>query len=86
MKEYKIIKKLSSFNLKEPLKEIYCYQDFNKKKFNVYYNDEIKFPLNLEKMYFKYVKKVKNFFDIIFDIKIVYDDEKNEIIIIYIME
>lgn len=61
---------IKSLNLKEELNEVYIYQDCNTRRFHPYYNDEIKLPINLEKMYWKLFGKTKDYFSEVEDIKI----------------
>ena len=57
-----------SMQSSEPIKEIYCYRDFNRKKTEVFINDEIPIKLNIEKIAKKrlgienYWKDVKDIF------------------------
>ncbi len=68
-KTFEAFFKISALNLKEEITDLYIYQDFNTSKFTFMYNDEIKFPINLEKTFWKKRGKVKNYFNLIEDIK-----------------
>ena len=60
--------------------EVYCYLDFNKQTAEAYYNDEIKFPINLIKVIHRhmgYLKlPVKKMFPMIEDITMIYRPEE----------
>jgi len=84
MKEIVIELDIKNVKVNEEVNEIYVYDDHNKRKFSVYYNDEYKLPINVEKLFLKRYGKIKNFYDIIEDIKINYN--KNIFIIYYLKD
>jgi hypothetical protein len=75
--------KLDNLKLKEPIEEIYIYQDNIKEEYSFFYNDEIKFPVNLEKTFWKRYGKVKKYFDIINDIKAEYSKKEQLVKVTY---
>jgi hypothetical protein len=77
---------VSSLRLKEEIEEIYIYQDFSTEKFSIYYNDEIKLPINLEKTFWKKYKKVKNYFSILSDITVQLTEDKKIIQILFVLK
>jgi hypothetical protein len=77
MKIFNINKTINlALEFKEPIKDLsdlYIYKDSNKKTIEVYINDEIKIPLNLEKIFIKKYSKIykfqtKRFFDSLVDV------------------
>lgn len=63
---------LNNLNLKEKISTVYIYQDNIARKYTAYYNDEIKLPINLEKIWFKHNKV--NIWAKVKDIKIVLEE------------
>ncbi len=86
MKMYTTKITLSNLNLKEPLEIVYIYQDFIKQKFSIFYNDELKFPINIEKQFMRNMGRVKNPFTSIIDVKIQYKKENDYIELTYIYQ
>jgi len=84
MKNTEVLIKIDSLNLKGKIEEIYIYQDCTKEEYSIYYNDEIKMPLNLQKLYQRRTGKTKTFFKDIHDIKVQFNIKENLIKIIYI--
>jgi len=78
--------KVDSLKLKEELTDVYIYQDFNTKTFSIFYNDEIKFPINLEKAFWKKYGKIKNYFSLLKDIKVDFNIKDNLVRLTYILE
>ena len=76
--------KLETLKLKEEIEDLYIYQDYNTKKFSIFYNDELKFPVNLEKTFWKKYGKIKNYFDIIEDIKVEFSNKEKLVKLTYI--
>jgi hypothetical protein len=85
-KEVVVFIKIETLKLKEKIEELYIYQDNIKNKYKFYYNDELQFPFNLEKGFFRKFGKVKNFFDIIEDIKAIYSEKENLIKVVYYLK
>jgi len=81
--EIEVFLRMDSLKLKEEIEEIYIYQDNIKSKYEIFYNDEIKFPFNIEKGFYKKFGKIKNFFEFIADIEVKFSKEENLIKIIY---
>lgn len=75
--------KIDTLKLKEEIEDLYIYQDNNKSEFSIYYNDEIKFPVNLQKVFQKKYGKVKNFFGIIEDIKAEFNNKEKLVKLTY---
>jgi len=75
--------KISSLKLKEEITDLYIYQDNVSGLYSVFYNDEIKCPINLEKAFYKKYKKIKNFFEFVKDIKIEFSIKEDLIKIVY---
>ena len=81
MQEFTVTKKISDLKLKEELIEVYCYMDFNKQTIEPMYNDELKLNgMNILKLVHKQLSHLKlplkKIFNLINDVKIVYDKEK----------
>jgi len=74
-----------SLKLKEKIQEIYIYKYCIKEEYEFMYNDELKFPVNLQKTFYKKYGKIKQFFDIIEDIKAIYSEKENLIRITYFL-
>ena len=74
--KHKIQKKLSVLNLKEKLEDLYIYRELNG-EFILMYNDEIKFPLNIKKMYIKEFGKNKKYPNNILDVTVKFDIERD---------
>jgi len=62
---------------------IYIYKDSNTQKYSIFYHDELKFPLNLEKLYRKNTKEKFRFSEIE-DINVKLNFKENLIRIEYI--
>lgn len=77
--------RLETLKLKEEIQDLYIYQDFNTGTFSVYYNDELKFPVNIQKTFYKKYGKVKNYFDIIEDVLVEYRKEEKLIKLTYVL-
>ena len=78
--------KIDTLNLKEELQDLYIYQDNIKGKYEIFYNDEKKFPVNLEKAFWKKHGKVKSYFNIITDIMAQFNIKENLVKLTYIMK
>jgi len=78
--------KISSLKLTEEITDLYIYKNNMTKKFSIYYNDEIKFPYNLEKGFYKKYGKIKNFFDNIEDIEADFNTKEDLVKITYILK
>jgi hypothetical protein len=76
-KNIEVFLKIDSLNLNEEITDLYVYQDNIKSEYQIYYNDEKKFPLNLEKAFWKKYGKVKNYFNIVKDIKSEFNYKEN---------
>ena len=86
VKDIEVFFKIDTLNLKEELQDLYIYQDNIKGKYEIYYNDEIKFPVNLEKAFWKKHGKVKCYFSIIKDIKAQFNIKENLVKLTYKMK
>jgi len=82
--EIEVFFKLETLKLKEEIEDLYIYQDYNTRTFDIIYNDELKFPINLEKAFWKKYGKVKNYFDIIEDIKAEFNNKEKLVKLTYI--
>ena len=82
--EIEVFFKLETLKLKEEIEDLYIYQDYNTRTFDIRYNDELKFPINLEKAFWKKYGKVKNYFDIIEDIKAEFNNKEKLVKLTYI--
>ena len=86
VKDVEVFFKIDTLNLKEELQDLYIYQDNIKGKYEIFYNDEKKFPVNLEKAFWKKHGKVKSYFNIITDIKVQFNIKENLVKLTYIMK
>jgi len=75
--------KISSLKLKEEIEELYIYKDCIREEYSFYYNDEIKFPLNLEKSFMKKAGKTKTFFKDVEDIETKFNIKEDLVQIIF---
>lgn len=85
-KDFTILKPISQMKLKEEITEVYCYINHNKETIEPMYNDELKLPFNVIKLVQKQMKQKtspKKIFDMIKDVRLIYDKEKhpNDVII-----
>jgi len=62
--------------------EIYSYMDFNRKKIEVFVNDEVPIKINVDKIAKKRLN-IKNFWNEVQDVKFKVDFAKDEFIVIY---
>ena len=62
--------------------EIYSYMDFNRKKIEVFVNDEVPIKINVDKIAKKRLN-IKNFWNEVQDVKFKVDFAKDELIVIY---
>jgi len=83
--EIEVFIRTETLKLKEKIQEIYIYKDCIKEEYEFMYNDELKFPVNLQKTFYKKNGKIKQFFDIIEDIKAIYSEKENLIRITYFL-
>ena len=84
--EIEVFIRTETLKTKEKIQEIYIYKDCIQEKYEFMYNDELKFPVNLQKTFYKKYGKIKQFFDIIEDIKAIYSERENLIKIIYYLK
>jgi hypothetical protein len=80
---------LDTYNnqIKNNIEEIYCYMNHNTRTIQVYANDEQKIKLNVMKILHKHTGiKPKNFFDVVQDVRLVMDTDKNILKINYYKE
>jgi hypothetical protein len=83
VKDVEVFFKIDTLNLNEELQDLYIYQDNIKGKYEIFYNDEKKFPVNLEKAFWKKYGKVKSYFNIITDIKVQFSNKENLVKLTY---
>jgi hypothetical protein len=70
-----VTRPISQFSVSN-IDSIYIYQNFKTKEYKIFYNDEIRFPINLERLFFKQVGyKVKDFFSYVYNINVKIKDE-----------